>query len=60
VAGLLLFMMQMHGYIHGVRPEEFSPNNHIPTKNSEEIRFGMSQEMSTNDTPQWLTEESED
>jgi hypothetical protein len=60
VAGLLLFMVQMHGYIYGVGPEEFSPNNHISTKNPEEIRSGMSQEMSTNDTPQGLTEDTED
>jgi len=60
VAGLLLFMMQMYGYIYGVGPEEFSPNNHIPTKTPEEMRSGMSQEMSTNDTPQRLTEDSED
>ena len=60
VAGLLLFMVQMYGYIYGVRPEEFSPSNHISIKNHEEIRSGMSQEMSTNDTPQGLTEDTED
>jgi len=30
LAGLLLFMMQMHGFIHMVRPDEFSPK-HIQT-----------------------------
>jgi hypothetical protein len=30
LAGLLLFMMQMHGFIHMVRPDEFSPKHIQP------------------------------
>ena len=60
VAGLLLFMMQMHGYIHGARPEELSPNKHMPTKTPKEIRSGMSQEMSKDNNSQRLTEDNED
>jgi hypothetical protein len=55
LAGLLLFMMQMYGFIYGVSPEEFSPNKHIPAKNPKEIPFRMSQGIISSNNPHRLS-----
>ena len=56
LAGLLLFMMQMHGYIHMKNSDEFNPI-HIQTDNPAEISFSMSQKTSSsNNLHQLITD----
>ena len=47
-AGLLLFLMQMHGYVHGASPDEFGFNTDAHAHAHEELQPAVPQEVHDN------------